>query len=206
MAARRLAACRRLPCRVLHHARGCATGFAAPASPSRQRRLLVLAGLGACCPPPAPSASLTAPSATSTPACSLRSAPQRPLRGKCSAALRIQHNSLLRKVGPVAAQASLGVPTAARPAGSRKCSYVLRPYTANSVIWRFAWVHSPLRDRWPTPNRGAALARLPARSLWPAPPAVSWWGYRPANVDFLTRADTAGEHQRKRPRRAVAGD
>ena len=31
MAARRLAACRRLPCRVPHHARGCATGFAAPA-------------------------------------------------------------------------------------------------------------------------------------------------------------------------------
>jgi hypothetical protein len=27
----RLAACRRLPCRVLHHARGCATGFASPA-------------------------------------------------------------------------------------------------------------------------------------------------------------------------------
>lgn len=158
-------------------------------SPSRQRRLLVLAGLGACCPPPAPSASLTAPSATSAPACSLRSAPQRPLRGKCFALLRIQHNSLLRKVGPVAAQAPLGDPTAARPAGSRKCSYVLRPYTANSVIWRCAWVQPALRDRWPTPNSGAALARLPARSLWPAPPAVSWWGHRPASVDFSISAD-----------------
>ena len=30
-AARQLAACRRLPCRVLHHARGCATGFVFPA-------------------------------------------------------------------------------------------------------------------------------------------------------------------------------
>ena len=109
-------------------------------SPSRQRRLLPLAGLGACCPPPAPPASLAAPSATPGKSLigSLCSTPRWPLRGKCSAALRIQHNSLLRKVGPVASQAPLGDPTAARPADSRKCSYVLRPYTANSVIWRFA--------------------------------------------------------------------
>ena len=39
-------------------------------SPSRQRRLLPLAYARAYCPPPAPSASLTAPSATSNPACS----------------------------------------------------------------------------------------------------------------------------------------
>lgn len=135
---------------------------------------LALPSLGACCPPPAPSASLTAPSATSTPACSLRSSLQRPLRGKCSAALRIQHNSLLRKVGPVAAPASLGVPTAARPAGSRKCSYVLRPYTANSVILALRVGSFSAARQVAYANRGAALARLPARSLWPAPPAVSW--------------------------------
>lgn len=41
----------------------------------------------------------TASSAASKPNGSLCSTARRPLRGKCSAALRIQHNSLLRKIG-----------------------------------------------------------------------------------------------------------
>jgi hypothetical protein len=161
---------------VLHHARGCATGFVAPAiavSPAPTfalgwpRRVLPAARTASFARGPVGYAEKDLVG-------SRRSSAQRPLRGKCSAALRIQHNSLLCKVGPVATQASLGDPTAARPAGSHKRSYVLRPYTANSVIWRFAWVHSALRDRWSTPNLGAALARLLARSLRPAPAAVSW--------------------------------
>lgn len=43
--------------------------------------------------------------------------------------------------------------------------YVLRPQPSSGVIRRCAWVQSALRDGWPTPNRGAALPRLPARSL-----------------------------------------
>lgn len=61
-------------------------------------------------------------------------------------------------------------------------------------------------DQCLTLNRGAVFARLSTCSLWLATPAVSWWVYRPASVDFLTPADTAGEIQSKRPRRAVAGD
>ena len=56
--------------------------------------------------------------------CSLRSIAPRPLRGK---SLAIQHNSALPKVGPVASQASLCGPTAARPAGSGNGLLCLAP-------------------------------------------------------------------------------
>lgn len=154
-------------------------------SPSRQRRLLPLAGFVTCWPPPAPPASLAASSATSRLACSLRSIAPRPLRGKCSASLRIQHNSLLRKVGPVAAQAPLGGPTAARPAGSRKRCYVLRPLRVQLRYSALRGCLSSAAHPWLTLNRGAGLPRLTASSLAGyAGQSVS--GCRPASADFCT--------------------
>ena len=131
-----------------------------PLSPSRQRRLLALPGIVAYCPPSAPPASLTAPSATSTPACSLCSIAPRPAGGKSQA---IEHNSALPKMCQSLRMASLGGPSLRAIRVRVMVCYVLRPFAAHPAIQRVraftAW------------RKGFASLRAAAASLSGSPVA-----------------------------------
>ena len=181
IAARRLAACRRLPCRVLHHAVALrATALSFSLAPSRQRRLLPLAGVGAYCPPSAPPASLAASSATSTPTCSLCSIAPRPSGGKSQA---IQHNSALPKATAPPAAKLLPAWAAARPAGSGNGLLCLAP---PAVQLRYSALRVGLSNAahpWPTLNLWAALPRL-WRARWPAAPGSQLVGAVPPALTF----------------------
>lgn len=174
-------ACRRLPCRVLNHAVALrATALSLPLPPSRQRRLLPLAGLVAYCPPPAPPAALAAPSATPTLACSQCSIAPRPAGSKSQA---IEHNSALPKATAPPAAKLLPAWAAARPAGSGNGLLCLAP---PAVQLRY----SALRGVSFSAARWVAYAQPWGRAS--APVARSLAGYagqsvgecRPATTDF----------------------
>lgn len=169
-AARRFAACRRLPCRVLHHARGCATGFVSPA----------------IAVPPAP---------TFAPARRLRRQLRSRLRrlpqgwlARCArlhqgrsgvnAPLRYAFNITAHYPKPLRLPqqscSRLG-PLHALRVRVMVC-YVLRPRSSQVR-------HSALRDGWLTFNRSAALPRLTARSLAGCA-GQSVGGCRAATTDF----------------------
>lgn len=152
---------------------GCSTtpeaaplAFSLPLSPSRQRRLLPLAGWAACCPPPSPPAALAASSATSRLACSLCSIAPRPSGGKSQA---IEHNSALPKATAPSAAKLLPAWAAARPAGSGNGLLCLAPPAVQLRYLALRGCLSSAAHPWLTLNQWAALPRL-RRARWPAAP------------------------------------
>ena len=148
---------------------GCSTtpeaaplAFSLLLSPSRQRRLLPLAGVCACCPPSAPPASLAAPSATSRLACSRCSIAPRPAGGKSQA---LEHNSAVPKATAPPAAKLLPAWAAARPAGSGNGLLCLAPPAVQRRHSALRGVSVSAARGWLTLNLWAALPRLSARSL-----------------------------------------
>jgi hypothetical protein len=88
--ARQLAACRQLPFLILHHARGCATGFIAPANAVPSAPTFALVSTCAFCPPPAPSASLMASAATPEESRPVRCAQGSPRQSRVNSPLRVE--------------------------------------------------------------------------------------------------------------------
>lgn len=143
-----------------------------PLSPSRQRRLLPLAGVRACCPPSTPPALLAASSATSRLACSLCSIAPRPAGGKSQA---IQHNSALPKATAPPAAKLLPAWAAARPAGSGNGLLCLAPPAVQRRYSALRGV-SVSAARWVAYAQPLGRASAPAGALaGRLRRAVSWW-------------------------------
>jgi hypothetical protein len=134
-AARQLAACWRLPCRVLHHARGFATGFVVPAiavPPAPTFGIgMRLRVLPATCAVGDKAAHGSGGYVGGALACARCARVTQPGRGKSQA---IEHNSALPKVGQSLRRASLGgLPLRALRVRVMVC-YVLRPSPDNGYF------------------------------------------------------------------------
>jgi hypothetical protein len=163
-----------LPCRELHHAVALrATALSPSLPPSRQHRPLLLACFLACCPPPAPSASLMAPSATSTPGCSLCSIAPRPAGSKSQA---IEHNSALPKATAPPAAKLLPAWAAARPAGSGNGLLCLAPPVRPTASFG--------ATRWVAYAQPCGRAYAPVARSLAGYAGQSVGGCRPASADF----------------------
>jgi len=150
-------------------------------SPSRQRRLLAMAGVCAFCPPSAPPASLAASSATSTPACSLCSIAPRPAGGKSQA---IEHNSALPKATAPPAAKLLPAWAAARPAGSGNGLLCLAPPTVQLRYSALRGV-SVSAARWVAYAQPMGRASAPVARSLAGCAGQSVGGCRPTTTDFL---------------------
>lgn len=149
--------------------------------PSRQRRLLPLAGVCACCPPSALPTSLAAPSATSRLACSRCSIAPRPAGGKSQA---IQHNSALPKATAPSAAKLLPAWAAARPAGSGNGLLCLAPPAVPTPLFGAARGFSQRCAMGGLRPTSGPRFRACRRARWPAVPGSQLVGAVPPRLTF----------------------